>query len=92
MPGCLVLDVKMPGMGGLELQERLAHAGSVMPIILTSAHEDAATHEKGLNAGAIAFLQKPFEDEALLETVHAALGKSINVLREQDVRTKGQKQ
>ena len=76
VPGCLVLDVKMPGMGGLELQERLVGSGSKMPSILMSAHEDVATRNQGLTAGAIAFLQKPFEDEVLLEKVHAALGQA----------------
>ena len=90
MSGCLVLDVKMPGMGGLELQERLADCGSKMPIILMSAHEDVSTREQGLRAGAIAFLQKPFEDAVLTEKVHAALGKSIDTLQKQDPQPNGQ--
>jgi len=47
MPGCLVLDAKMPGMGGLELQERLLDSGSKRPIILMSAHEDVSTRNQG---------------------------------------------
>ena len=90
MPGCLVLDVKMPGMDGLELQQRLVHAGSRMPIIFMSAQEDFATREQGLRAGAMAFLQKPFEDEILLEKVQTALNEFINALQEQDIRSNDQ--
>lgn len=75
VPGCLVLDVRMPGMGGLELQKRLVDSGSKMPIIFMSAHEDISTCEQGLRAGAIAFLQKPFEDQVLIEKVNSALSK-----------------
>jgi len=73
LPGCLILDVRMPGMGGFELQERLAESGSKMPIIFMSAHEDISTREQGLRAGAIAFLKKPFEDYVLIEKVDLAL-------------------
>ena len=73
--GCLVLDVKMPEMGGLELQQRLLDVGSKMPVIFMSAHEDISTREQGLNSGAVAFLQKPFEDQVLIETVNSALSR-----------------
>ena len=69
VPGCLILDVRMPGMDGLELQKRLIDSGSKMPIIFMSAHEDISTREQGLNAGAIAFLQKPFDDHILIEKI-----------------------
>ena len=75
VPGCLVLDVRMPEMGGLELQKRLVDSGSRMPIIFMSAHEDISTREQGLRAGAIAFLKKPFEDQALIENINLALSK-----------------
>ena len=75
MPGCLVLDVRMPEMDGLELQQKLVDSGSSMPIILMSAHEDNSAREQGLKAGAIVFLQKPFEDYVLLETVLSALSR-----------------
>ena len=75
VPGCLVLDVRMPGMSGLELQKRLGDSGSTMPIIFISAHEDISALEQGLRAGAIAFLMKPFEDELLVEKVNLALSK-----------------
>lgn len=73
VPGCLILDMRMPGMSGLELQERLADAGSKMPIIFMSAHEDISSREKGLRAGAVAFIKKPFDDYILIEKVDLAL-------------------
>jgi len=71
--GCLILDVRMPGMNGLELQEKLAKSGSTMPIIFMSAHEDASAREQAMKAGAMAFLEKPFEDQILIEKVNSAL-------------------
>ena len=65
VPGCLILDVKMPGISGLELQEKLVASGSTMPIIFISAHEDTQAREQAMKAGATAFLQKPFEDKVL---------------------------
>lgn len=78
MPGCILLDVRMPEVGGLELQQRLNDSGSKMPIIFMSAHQDTETREKTLNAGAIAFLQKPFEDQLLLETIRSALNRLVD--------------
>ena len=75
VPGCLILDVRMPGMNGLELQEELVKSGSTMPIIFMSAHEDAPTREQAMKAGAIAFLKKPFEDQILIEKVNSALSR-----------------
>ncbi|MHC4570798.1 MAG: response regulator [Planctomycetota bacterium] len=75
VPGCLVLDVRMPEMDGLELQKRLVDSGSKMPIIFISAHEDISTCEQGLRAGAVAFLQKPFEDQILIEKVNSTLSR-----------------
>lgn len=73
MSGCIILDVRMPEIGGLELQKKLNDSGCKMPIIFMSAHQDTGIREKALNAGAIAFLQKPFEDQILIETIHSAL-------------------
>ncbi len=75
VPGCLILDVRMPGMNGLELQEKLVKSGSTMPIIFMSAHEDAHTREQAMKAGAMAFLKKPFEDQILNEKVNSALSR-----------------
>lgn len=75
VPGCLILDVRMPGVNGLELQEELVKSGSTMPIIFISAHEDTPVREQAMKAGAIAFLNKPFEDQILIEKVNSALSK-----------------
>ena len=74
--GALVLDVRMPGMGGLELQQHLIESGSDMPVIFITAHEDIQARRKALNAGAIDFLKKPFEDQALLDAVQQALSRN----------------
>jgi len=71
--GCLIVDVRMPGMTGLELQRRLASSGSRIPIIFITAHGDEAAREQALRAGAAAFLRKPFSDQALLNALEAAL-------------------
>jgi FixJ family two-component response regulator len=72
--GVLVLDVRMPGMSGLELQKNLTDSGSDIPIIFITAHEDVQLRQMALEAGALAFLKKPFEDKALLDVVQRALG------------------
>ena len=66
---CLVLDVRMPRMGGLDLQRRLNESGSKIPIIFITAHEDSELRDQAMNAGAIAFLRKPFEEQLLLEAI-----------------------
>ena len=73
---CLITDVRMPGMTGLELQERLNAAGAAVPIVFISAHEDKEARARGLRAGAIDFLQKPFSEESLLGAISAGLDKS----------------
>ena len=72
--GVLVLDVRMPGMSGLELQKHLTDSGSDMPIIFITAHEDIQARHMALEAGALAFLKKPFEDQALFDVIQRALG------------------
>jgi FixJ family two-component response regulator len=69
---CLILDVRMPGMDGLELQRQLA-ASHRIPIIFITGHGDEDTRERALRAGAVGFLAKPFSEEALLSAVHSAL-------------------
>ena len=73
---CLIADVRMPGMSGLELQERLNAAGSSIPIVFISAHEDKEARARGLRAGAIDFLQKPFSEDSLLGAISVCLDKS----------------
>jgi FixJ family two-component response regulator len=72
--GCLILDLWMPGMGGLELQQRLAGYGQQIPIIILTAHGDDEARTRALSAGAVAFLGKPFDVDALLSAVETALG------------------
>jgi len=74
---CLIVDVRMPRMSGLELQRQLAMADCPMPLIFITAHSDEATRARALRAGAVAFLDKPFSDEVLLRAVHAALQSSL---------------
>jgi FixJ family two-component response regulator len=70
---CLILDVKMPGMSGLELQRYLTSAHRKLPIIFVTGHGDDIMRKQALNAGAVEFLYKPFSDESLLSAVNAAL-------------------
>ena len=71
--GCLILDVRLPGMSGVELQQRLATEGARLPIIFITAHGDRQAEARGRQAGAIAFLYKPFDEAALKEALRTAL-------------------
>jgi FixJ family two-component response regulator len=70
---CLILDVRMPGMSGLELQRKLVATSSEIPIIFITSHEDDDARTRGLEAGAVDFLYKPFREEALLSAIYTAL-------------------
>jgi FixJ family two-component response regulator len=70
---CLITDIRMPGISGLELQSRLNAENCRIPTIFITAHGDTQMRMRALRAGAVEFLAKPFDDEALLETVRAAL-------------------
>jgi FixJ family two-component response regulator len=70
---CLIVDVQMPGMSGLQLQSELAGAGCGIPIIFITAHDNKDSRQQAMQAGAVAFLGKPFNDEALLESIRLAL-------------------
>jgi len=70
---CLIADIRMPGMSGLELQAQLNADGCRIPTIFITAHGDAKMRLQALREGAVEFLSKPFDDEALLESVRAAL-------------------
>ena len=74
--GCLILDIKMKEMSGLELQALLATQGVRVPIIFISAHADADARERAMRGGAIAVLAKPFSEKALVECLDRALGQS----------------
>jgi FixJ family two-component response regulator len=71
--GCLVTDIRMPGMSGLELQAKLNADHCRIPTIFITAHGDEKMRMQALRAGAVEFMAKPFDDEALLESVRAAL-------------------
>jgi FixJ family two-component response regulator len=71
--GCLITDIRMPGMSGLELQARLNAEHCRIPTIFITAHGDAKMRMQALRAGAVEFLAKPFDDDALLGSVRAAL-------------------
>ncbi|WP_454839844.1 response regulator transcription factor [Pseudomonas hormoni] len=70
---CLVLDVRMPGLSGLDLQRELAHAGERIPIIFITGHGDIPMSVRAMKAGAVEFLPKPFRDEDLLDAIREAL-------------------
>src|SRR5579872_2045999 len=74
-PGCLVLDVRMPGMSGLELQQQLNLRGAVIPVIFITGHGDIPMAVEAMQQGAFDFLQKPFRDQDLIERIHRALAK-----------------
>jgi FixJ family two-component response regulator len=72
-PGCLLLDVRLPGMSGLAFQQELVKMGVALPVIFISGHADVPTTVRAMKAGAIDFLTKPFHDQELLDAVHAAI-------------------
>ena len=72
-PGCLVLDVRMPGMSGLELQQRLNLRGAVIPVIFITGHGDVPMAVEAMQQGAFDFLQKPFRDQDLMDRIQRAL-------------------
>lgn len=73
MPGCLVLDMMMPGMNGLELQRALIERGIEIPVIVLTGYADVPTAVRALKNGAVEFLEKPFNDDVLLEQIRKAL-------------------
>jgi FixJ family two-component response regulator len=72
-PSCLVLDVRLPGVNGLDFQRRLADAGFQIPIIFITGHGDIPMTVKAMKSGAVEFLTKPFQDRKLLDAIHQAL-------------------
>ncbi len=72
-PGCVILDIRMPGMSGLELQQHLNEMKASIPIVFVTGHGDVPMAVKAMKAGAVDFIQKPFRDQELIDRVHAAL-------------------
>jgi FixJ family two-component response regulator len=75
---CLIVDVRMPGMNGLQLQSQLAAAGCRIPIIFITSYDDKESRQRAMQAGAVAFLGKPFADEELLQWIRSALRQREN--------------
>jgi FixJ family two-component response regulator len=82
-PSCLVLDMSLPGLNGLELQKRLAPDRIDMPVIFISGYVDVPTAVRAMKAGAVEFLTKPFKNDALLEAIRGAIERSAAALREE---------
>jgi two-component system, LuxR family, response regulator FixJ len=74
-PGCLLLDIRMPGMSGLELQDELNRRGAIIPVIFITGHGDVPMAVEAMRRGAMDFLQKPFRDEDLIDRVNSALAR-----------------
>ena len=91
-PGCIVLDVRMPGVNGLELQEHLNKSDVSLPLVLMSGHGDIPMSVRAMKAGAVDFLTKPFRDQDLLDAVGVALEKDrtrrANEIRIADLRSR----
>jgi FixJ family two-component response regulator len=75
-PDCVVLDVQMPDLNGIEIQACLRRVRGEIPIIFVTAHDERAVRTQAIAAGAVAFLRKPFNDSLLIRTIRAALGRS----------------
>lgn len=87
MVGCIVLDIRMPGMDGMELQKKLNEKHSILPIIFVTGHGDVPMAVDAMKEGAVDFIQKPYREEALLEKIDAALAQDL-----EQRKTLGEKQ
>jgi FixJ family two-component response regulator len=90
-PSCLVLDVRLPGQSGLDLQDELVRANNLMPIIFITGHGDIPMSVRAMKAGAVEFLTKPFRDQDLLDAVQLAIGRD-RVRRDKDMIVAGIRQ
>ena len=81
--GCLITDIRMPGISGLELQDELNRRGCDIPVIVITGHGDVQTAVRAMKAGAFDFIEKPFNDQLLLDLVNRAVSSSVESLREQ---------
>jgi FixJ family two-component response regulator len=75
-PACLILDVRMPGLSGLDLQKELAESGSTLSVIFMTGHGTIPMSVQAMKAGAVEFLEKPFDDQTLIDAIHEALKKN----------------
>ncbi len=76
-PGCLLLDLRMPGMGGLELQQQLRQSGTHIPVIIITAHGDVPTAVRAMKSGALDFIEKPLSDQHLLDRIGRAVDADV---------------
>jgi len=92
--GCLVLDIRMPGLGGLELQDELIERGSALPIIFITGHGDVPMAVEAMQKGAVDFIQKPFRDQELLDRIQDALltDRERRKIRQQEEKVAGRLQ
>src|ERR1017187_8442692 len=78
-PGCLVLDIRMPEMSGLEVQQRLNRMGSMLPVIFITGHGDVPMAVQAMKEGAFEFIQKPFRDQELLDRIDQAIERDLKI-------------
>ena len=83
-PNCLVLDVRLPGMSGLEVQQKLNEAGAQIPIIFITSHGDIPMTVKAMKSGAVEFLTKPFRDQDLIDAIQQALKNNVEARQQQN--------
>ena len=86
-PACLVLDVRLPGLSGLELQRELAAANNAVPIVFITGHGDIPMSVRAMKAGAVDFLPKPFEDQTFLDAVHQAVARDRQARQQRAVHS-----
>jgi len=86
IPGCLLLDVRMPEMSGLDLQQVLNHDKIKIPVIIITGHGDLPMAVRAMKEGAVDFIEKPFHDQHLLDSITKALAKSLDIQQQQDSR------
>jgi len=93
--GCVVLDVRMPGLSGLDLQEELQQQDFVLPVIIITGHADVPMAVRAFKSGVFDFIEKPFNDQHLIDRIHQAIEKSrsqkVSIERRQDARDRLQK-
>jgi FixJ family two-component response regulator len=84
--GCLVLDVRMPGQSGLDLQDHLGRAGLPLPVVFITGHGDIPMSVRAMKGGAVDFIEKPFRDQVLLDAIHTALARDAEQRRDAAAR------
>lgn len=87
-PGCVVLDIRMPGMSGLELQRILVERQNILPVIILTGHGDVALVVASMKSGAVDFIEKPFNNEVLLDRIQSAVAKSTQLHEQRHKRRK----